>query len=156
MKKAKAIRHLKSMRRDAEWHLLHDARDSDEAGIFALDIDALSAGIKALSARDPDRTGKFRRDSKMLKRILGEITDMAYKCDRPMFAAILDCWKKGQQAQTQVERVALDEYRKDMRMCAGPNYTSANREITARVALLMLEDVHPERKEEGPVEGGKR
>nr|DAZ06406.1 MAG TPA: hypothetical protein [Caudoviricetes sp.] len=145
MEKGKAVRQLKSMRKEAEDHLLHEARDGDAAdSIWARDIEALTAGIQALSAQGPDRAGWLRRGSKMLDQILGIVADMAGDDERPMFESISDYWRKGRNVATPIERVALDAYRQDWRI--GENLGKLNKARTAvsRVGLLLLEDVYPE------------
>lgn len=144
MKKSKAIRQLKDLRRDAEEHLLHDAREGDvEGSVWADDVEALTAGIEALSARDPDRTGRLRRDSKMLAQILEAVAATAYESERPMLDAIMAYWRRDKRAESPIERAALDEYRKECRWHVRPDNLDGRREIICRVALLMLEDVYP-------------
>nr|DAP66776.1 MAG TPA: hypothetical protein [Caudoviricetes sp.] len=144
MKKSKAIRRLKEIRRDAEECL----RDSIESNIEEQDIEALTAGIEALSARDPDRTGRLRRDSKMLELILSAVAATAYESERSMLDAIMAYWRRGKRAESPIERAALDEYRKECRWHVRPDNLDGRREIICRVALLMLEDVYPETKKE--------
>lgn len=144
MKKSKAIRRLKEIRRDAEKCL----RDSIESNIEEQDIEALTAGIEALSARDPDRTGRLRRDSKMLELILSAVAATAYESERSMLDAIMAYWRRGKRAESPIERAALDEYRKECRWHVRPDNLDGRREIICRVALLMLEDVYPETKKE--------
>ena len=144
MKKSKAIRRLKEIRRDAEECL----RDSIESNIEEQDIEALTAGIEALSARDPDRTGRLRRDSKMLELILSAVAATAYESERSMLDAIMAYWRRGKRAESPIERAALDEYRKEYRWHVRPDNLDGRREIICRVALLMLEDVYPETKKE--------
>ena len=144
MKKSKAIRRLKEIRRDAEECL----RDSIESNIEEQDIEALTAGIEALSARDPDRTGRLRRDSKMLELILSAVAAPAYESERSMLDAIMAYWRRGKRAESPIERAALDEYRKECRWHVRPDNLDGRREIICRVALLMLEDVYPETKKE--------
>ena len=100
MKKSKAIRRLKEIRRDAEECL----RDSIESNIEEQDIEALTAGIEALSARDPDRTGRLRRDSKMLELILSAVAATAYESERSMLDAIMAYWRRGKRAESPIER----------------------------------------------------
>lgn len=150
MKKSKAIRRLKEIRRDAEECL----RDSIESNIEEQDIEALTAGIEALSARDPDRTGRLRRDSKMLELILSAVAATAYESERSMLDAIMAYWRRGKRAESPIERAALDEYRKECRWHVRPDNLDGRREIICRVALLMLEDVHPEIKEEAQTNDG--
>lgn len=144
MKKSKAIRRLKEIRRDAEECL----RDSIESNIEEQDIEALTAGIEALSARDPDRTGRLRRDSKMLELILSAVAATAYESERSMLDAIMAYWRRGKRAESPIERAALDEYRKECRWHVRPNNLDGRREIICRVALLLLEDVYPETQKE--------
>jgi hypothetical protein len=144
MKKSKAIRRLKEIRRDAEECL----RDSIESNIEEQDIEALTAGIEALSARDPDRTGRLRRDSKMLELILSAVAATAYESERSMLDAIMAYWRRGKRAESPIERAALDEYRKECRWHVRPDNLDGRREIICRVALLMLEDVYPETQKE--------
>ena len=144
MKKSKAIRRLKEIRRDAEECL----RDSIESNIEEQDIEALTAGIEALSARDPDRTGRLRRDSKMLELILSAVAATAYESERSMLDAIMAYWRRGKRAESPIERAALDEYRKECRWHVRPDNLDGRREIICRVALLMQEDVYPETKKE--------
>ena len=144
MKKSKAIRRLKEIRRDAEECL----RDSIESNIEEQDIEALTAGIEALSARDPDRTWRLRRDSKMLELILSAVAATAYESERSMLDAIMAYWRRGKRAESPIERAALDEYRKECRWHVRPDNLDGRREIICRVALLMLEDVYPETKKE--------
>lgn len=149
MEKGKAIRQLKSLRKDAEEHLLHDVRDGDAAGsVWAQDVEALTAGIQALSAREADRTGRLRRDSKMLELILSAVAATAYESERSMLDAIMAYWRRGKRAESPIERAALDEYRKECRWHVRPDNLDGRREIICRVALLMLEDVYPETKKE--------
>lgn len=144
MKKGKAIRQLKSLRKDAEEHLLHDVRDGDAAGsVWAQDVEALTAGIQALSAREADRTGRLRRDSKMLGQVLTVIADRVYGEDRPMFAAVAEYWARGWQARTELERAALNNYRWRCKQGANPNSLDAGRVIICQVALALLEEVYP-------------
>ncbi len=150
MEKGKAVRQLKSMRKEAEDHLLHEARDGDAAdSIWARDIEALTAGIQALSAQGPDRAGWLRRGSKMLDQILDVVADMVYRDSRPMFDAIVAYWRRGKQAVTPIEIAALNGYREICRQSANPNNLNSRREIVSRVALLLLQDVHPEEAREG-------
>ena len=144
MKKSKAIRRLKEIRRDAEECL----RDSIESNIEEQDIEALTAGIEALSARDPDRTGRLRRDSKMLELILSAVAATAYESERSMLDAIMAYWRRGKRAESPIERAALDEYRKECRWHVRPDNLDGRREIICRVALLLLEDVYPETQKE--------
>lgn len=144
MKKSKAIRRLKEIRRDAEECL----RDSIESNIEEQDIEALTAGIEALSARDPDRTGRLRRDSKMLELILSAVAATAYESERSMLDAIMAYWRRGKRADSPIERIALDDYRKECHYRVRPNNLDGRREIICRVALLLLEDVYPETQKE--------
>lgn len=144
MKKSKAIRRLKEIRRDAEECL----RDSIESNIEEQDIEALTAGIEALSARDPDRTGRLRRDSKMLELILSAVAATAYESERSMLDAIMAYWRQGRRADSPIERIALDDYRKECHYRVRPNNLDGRREIICRVALLLLEDVYPETQKE--------
>ena len=75
MKKSKAIRRLENLRRDVEEYIRNGGADDR---VWAADIEALTAGIEALSARDPDRTGRLRRDSEMLARVLAAVTAVTY------------------------------------------------------------------------------
>jgi hypothetical protein len=155
MEKGKAIRQLKSLRKDAEEHLLHDVRDGDAAGsVWAQDVEALTAGIQVLSAREADRTGRLRRDSKMLGQVLDVVADMVYQDSRPMFDAIVAYWRRGKRAVTPIEIAALNGYREICRQGANPNNLNSRREIVSRVLLLMLEDVHPEAGKEAEADGG--
>lgn len=55
MKKSKAIRQLKDLRRYAEGHRLHDAREgAAEGSVWAQDVEALDMAIKALRAPRQD------------------------------------------------------------------------------------------------------
>ena len=145
MSRTDAIRRLKEIRRDAEECL----RDSIESNIEEQDIEALTAGIEALSARDPDRTGRLRRDSEMLARVLAAVTAVTYaESERPMFDAIVSYWRQGRRADSPIERIALDDYRKECHYRVRPNNLDGRREIICRVALLLLEDVYPETQKE--------
>ena len=145
MKIGKAIRQLNSIRKEAEDHLLLDARGGDAAdSIWARDIEALTAGIQALSAQGPDRTGRLRRDSKMLGQVLDVVADMVHQDSRPMFDAIVAYWRRGKRAVTPIEIAALNGYREICCQGANPNNLNSRREIVSRVALLLLQDVHPE------------
>ncbi len=145
MKKGKAIRQLNSIRKEAEDHLLLDARGGDAAdSIWVRDIEALTAGIQALSAQGPDRTGRLRRDSKMLGQVLDVVADMVHQDSRPMFDAIVAYWRRGKRAVTPIEIAALNGYREICCQGANPNNLNSRREIVSRVALLLLQDVHPE------------
>lgn len=145
MKKSKAIRRLKEIRRDAEECL----RDSIESNIEEQDIEALTAGIEALSAREPDRTGRLRRDSKMLEQILDAIKPKVCKDDRRIFAALVQYWQDGRKATTPVEIVALEEQRGtwEFKVATKGGFGTWD-ETVAKIALLLLADVHPETKKE--------
>ena len=145
MKKGKTIRQLNSIRKEAEDHLLLDARGGDAAdSIWARDIEALTAGIQALSAQGPDRTGRLRRDSKMLGQVPDVGADMVHQDSRPMFDAIVAYWRRGKRAVTPIEIAALNGYREICCQGANPNNLNSRREIVSRVALLLMQDVHPE------------
>lgn len=62
---------------------------------------------------------QLKRDSKMLDQILGIVADMVHEDDRPMFDAILTYWRNGWKTMTPIERVALDDRRRDWRIGAG-------------------------------------
>ena len=142
MKKSKAIRRLENLRRDVEEYIRNGGADDR---VWAADIEALTAGIEALSARDPDRTGRLRRDSEMLARVLAAVTAVTYaESERPMFDAIVSYWRQGRRADSPIERIALDDYRKECHYRVRPNNLDGRREIICRVALLLLEDVYPE------------
>lgn len=148
MKKSKAIRQLKDLRRYAEGHRLHDAREgAAEGSVWAQDVEALTAGIEALSARDPDRTGQLRRDSKMLGKILEAVAVTAYESERPMLDALMAYWRRGKRAESPIETAALDEYLESCRYHVRQGNLDGRREIICRVALLLLEDVYPEAAE---------
>lgn len=145
MKKSKAIRRLEDLRRDVGEYIRNGGTDDR---VWAADIEALTAGIEALKARDPDRTGRLRRDSQMLDQILSAVTATAYESERPMLDAIMAYWRRGKRAGSPIEIAALNEYRKDCHWRVRPNNLDGRREIICRVALLLLEDVHPEAKKE--------
>lgn len=84
----------------------------------------------------------------MLEQLLGIIADMAREDERPMFDAILAYWRNGWKTTTPIERVALDNYRWDWRIGATLGNLNRLRTTVSRVALLLLEDVYPEIKEE--------
>lgn len=63
---------------------------------------------------------QLKRDSKMLDQILGIVADMVHEDDRPMFDAILTYWRNGWKTMTPIERVALDDRRRDWRICYAP------------------------------------
>ena len=111
---------------------------------WACDVEALTAGIEALSARDPDRTGRLRRDSKMLEQILEAVAATAYESERSMLDAIMAYWRRGEQAQTPIECIALDDYRKECLWHVRPGNIDSRKEIISQAALMMLEDVYPE------------
>lgn len=145
MKKSKAIRRLKEIRRDAEECL----RDSIESNIEEQDIEALTAGIEALKAREPDRTGRLRRDSKMLAQILDVIKPKVCKDDRRIFATLAQYWQDGRKATTPVEIVALEEQREtwEFKVATKGGFGTWD-ETVAQIALLMLADVLPEAQKE--------
>lgn len=91
---------------------------------------------------------QLKRDSKMLDQILGIVADMVHEDDRPMFDAILTYWRQGRRADSPIERIALDDYRKECHYRVRPNNLDGRREIICRVALLLLEDVYPETQKE--------
>lgn len=145
MKRGKAIRQLNSIRKEAEDHLLLDARDGDAAdSIWARDIEALTAGIQALSAQGPDRTGRLQRDSKMLEQVLAAVAAIAYEGERPMLDAIMAYWRQGKQAESPIEIAALNEYRKECLWHVRPDRIDSRKEIISKVALLLLADVYPQ------------
>lgn len=145
MKKSKAIRRLEDLRRDVGEYIRNGGTDDR---VWAADIEALTAGIEALKARDPDRTGRLRRDSKMLELILSAVAATAYESERSMLDAIMAYWRRGKRAESPIERAALDEYRKECRWHVRPDNLDGRREIICRVALLLLEDVYPETQKE--------
>lgn len=98
---------------------------------------------------------QLKRDSKMLDQILGIVADMAHEDERPIFDAILTYWRNGWKTMTPIERVALDNYRRDWRVGAELGNLNKVRATVSRVALLMLEDVYPEIKEEAEPNDGK-
>ncbi len=97
---------------------------------------------------------QLKRDSKMLDQILGIVADMVHEDDRPMFDAILTYWRNGWKTMTPIERVALDDRRRDWRIGAGLGNLNKVRATVSQVGLLMLEDVHPEIKEEAQTNDG--
>lgn len=156
MNRKEAISQLESMRDDAEGNLLIEARDGDVAdSIWAADVEALTAGIQALEARDPDRTGRMRRDSKMLEQILEAIKPKVRSDDRRIFAALVQYWQDGRKAATPVELVALEEQGETWEfMLRNRGGFGTWDEIVAQIALLLLADVHPEAKKEAKKEAG--
>ena len=93
--------------------------------------------------------GRLRRDSEMLARVLAAVTAVTYaESERPMFDAIVSYWRQGRRADSPIERIALDDYRKECHYRVRPNNLDGRREIICRVALLLLEDVYPETQKE--------
>lgn len=146
MKKSKAIRRLEDLRRDVGEYIRNGGTDDR---VWAADIEALTAGIEALKARDPDRTGRLRRDSKMLEQILDAIKPKVCKDDRRIFAALVQYWQDGRKATTPVEIVALEEQRGtwEFKVATKGGFGTWD-ETVAKIALLLLADVHPETKKE--------
>lgn len=87
---------------------------------------------------------QLKRDSRMLDQILTTLARKAYDSNRPMFEAVVQLWRDGQHAKSQLERVALDDCRQNWQWGVSPNNLNSRREIICRVGLLMLEDVHPD------------
>lgn len=142
MNRKEAIQTLKELRRYAV------GRD------WACDVEALTAGIEALEAQEAARQPVDTRATKMLDQILGIVADMMHEDDRPMFDAILTYWRIGRKTMTPIERVALDDRRRDWRIGAGLGNLNKVRATVSQVGLLMLEDVHPEIKEEAQTNDG--
>ena len=61
-----------------------------------------------------------------------------------MFDAIVAYWRRGKRAVAPIEIAALNGYREICCQGANPNNLNSRREIVSRVALLLLQDVHPE------------
>lgn len=97
---------------------------------------------------------QLKRDSRMLDQILTVIADKVYAGDQPMFKAVVQLWRDGQRAKSQLERAALDDCRRDWRIGAGLGNLNKVRATVSQVGLLMLEDVHPEIKEEAQTNDG--
>lgn len=146
MKKGKAIRQLNSIRKEAEDHLLLDARGGDGSRQHLGERHRGSDGRDPgpYPPQGPDRTGRLRRDSKMLGQVLDVVADMVHQDSRPMFDAIVAYWRRGKRAVTPIEIAALNGYREICCQGANPNNLNSRREIVSRVALLLLQDVHPE------------
>ena len=137
MNRKEAIQTLKELRRYAV------GRD------WACDVEALTAGIEALKARDPDRTGRLRRDSKMLAQILDVIKPKVCSDDRRIFATLVQYWQDRRKAATPVEIVALEARKEfwEFKVATKGGFGTWD-ETVAQIALLMLADVHPEAKKE--------
>ena len=142
------IKHLRDMLKEAASHLNHSMQQDGTADdVYMRDVESLAVAIRALEARGWAALERpIARKIKLLDAILDVIANMSCESDRPMFAAILDYWQEERQAQTQIERIALDDYRKDMLSCVCPHNLNIRRELTARVALLLLKDVYPEQE----------
>lgn len=87
---------------------------------------------------------QLKRDSRMLDQILATLARKSYDSDRPMFEAVVQLWRNGERARSQLERIALDGCRQKWQWDVSPNNLNDRREIICRVGLLMLEDVHPD------------
>lgn len=142
------IKHLRDMLKEAASHLnLSMQQDGTADDVYMRDVESLAVAIRALEARGWAALERpIAREIKMLDAILGVITDMLFECDRSMFSAVLNYWEEEQQANTEIECIALDKFRKDMIACVEPNNTNFRRILTARVALLLLKDVYPKQE----------
>lgn len=152
MTNTERINHLRDMLKEATSYLDHSVQqDGAPDEVYMRDVESLAVAIRALEAQDTSALERpMARKIKLLDAILDVIANMSCESDRPMFAAILDYWQEERQAQTQIERIALDDYRKDMLSCVCPHNLNIRRELTARTALLLLEYVHPEQKAAEP------
>lgn len=142
------IKHLRDMLKEAASHLNHSMQQDGTADdVYMRDVESLAVAIRALEARGWAALERpIAREIKMLDAIFGVITDMLFECDRSMFSAVLNYWEEEQQANTEIECIALDKFRKDMIACVEPSNTNFRRMLTARVALLLLKDVYPEQE----------
>ena len=91
----------------------------------------------------------LKRGSKMLSAIMDVIIAQAYESERPMLAAVWDYWRRGQQAESPIECAAMDTQRQKWLCDDDPKRLNPAQELIAKVALLLLEDVHPQGTQEG-------
>lgn len=146
MNRNEQIKNLTELLEDAASHLNYSVqRDGTPDEVYTGDVESLTAAIRALNlqgAAEPEQPKS--REGKMLDKILAILASKAYDSDRPIFEAVMQLWRNGGRATSQLECVALNEYRRKLRQGAYPDTLNARREIISQVGLLMLDDVHPD------------
>lgn len=87
---------------------------------------------------------QLKRESKMMDQILTLLIRQVPDYDRPMLETIVNLWRKGERAKSQLECLALDNCRQRWRLNTCSDCLEPRKEILSLVWLMLLDDINPD------------
>lgn len=106
----------------------------------------LIRAVKSLEGIEFSPIRNLQRRMEVLNKLLTVIENVVGEPDAPMFSALRDYWDCGRTAETVIEKISLDEYRR--RWINGVEHADFYplHAVVSQAALMMLEDVYPDEK----------